>query len=204
VHTPADLLFAAPHLLTAASATAFFCFLICTANSPKRRVMPGFLSAYEGTTYIDLGDLVPGYWVKVKKSLSSTELGWAQTAMGADRQRLEGNGNQYADLNVKAFQHELIVQSLDSWNLTDADDAPLPLDAGQTAPRRDQNPYPPGCPRRVSVGRLPAVVFARIYDACNDQMGDRDTAEAATFPDGTERGGLDGDAGPADPSGLPG
>lgn len=157
--------------------------------------MPGFLAAYEGTEHIDLGN---GWWVKVKKCLSSTELGWAQSAMGADKQRVEGNGNQFADLNVQAFQRELIVQSLDSWNLTDAGDVPLPLDSGiTTPPRPGQNPYPPNCPRRVSVGRLPAPVFAQVYDVCNEANGTRDPAEAARFPDPAVGGGPDGDGAPA-------
>jgi hypothetical protein len=162
--------------------------------------MPGFLAAYEGTEHIDLGD---GWWVKVKKCLSSTELGWAQSAMGADRQRVEGNGNQYADLNVQQFQRELIVQSLDSWNLTDAADAPLPLDAGPVPVRHGQNPYPPGCPRRVSVGRLPSPVFAKVYEVCNAANGTRDAGEAARFPDPAVGGDTDGDAGAGSTDGLP-
>lgn len=160
----------------------------------------GFLSAYEGTETIDLGD---GWWVKVRKCLSSVELGWAQSAMGADRQRVEGNGNQYADLNVQAFQRELVVQSIDSWNLTDADDRPLPLDAGPGPARHGQNPYPPNCPRRVSVGRLPAPVFAQVYDKCNEMNGTRDPDEAARFPDPAVGGGPDGDGRPGDPPAVP-
>jgi hypothetical protein len=161
--------------------------------------MPGFLSAYEGTETVDLGD---GWWVKVKKCLSSTELGWAQSAMGADKQRVDGN-SQYADLNVQAFQRELIVQSLDSWNLTDADDVLLPLDAGPVPVRHGQNPYPPNCPRRASVGRLPAPVFEQVYDKCNEQNGTRGTDEAARFPDEPVGGDPDGGDGTGSAPAVP-
>lgn len=143
--------------------------------------MPGFLSHYDGTERIDLGD---GYWVDVKKCLSHTELQFAQAMMGAGRQNVDLSGRQFATIDMNAFETELIVQSLVDWNIDDPDGTIWPLDAGHDRRRPgDLNPYPQGCPRRQSVARLPAPVTAVIFARCNELNGPLSKTEQARFPD---------------------
>jgi hypothetical protein len=157
--------------------------------------MPGFLAAagYDGTEKIDLA---PGYWAELKKCLSEEEASWAEAAMvGKVRAEMTTN-RQYADVDTRAGRVELVVQSLVSWNLADDDGTEWPLE-GVKGARPGQNPYPPGCPRRASVARIPSPIFDEIWAKCDELNGPRKTAEAAQFPDEAERGDPDGDAGAA-------
>lgn len=163
--------------------------------------MPGFLSAYEGTERIDLGD---GYWVDVKKSLSSKEYAPVENALGgtqridltAGQNGSKPSGRQSAVIDVRTGRTELVVASLVAWNLDDADGSVWPLDP-------DKPPYKPGCGRRQSVDRLPESVFDRIWQRCDAMNGQPDPQEAATFPDPAERGDPDGDGGAAGPGPVP-
>jgi len=163
--------------------------------------MPGFLSAsgYEGTHVIDLGDVAPGYTIEVKRYLSEAEAGFVETAMMGGKQRVEMNANrQFSDIDTRAGRVELVVQSLGSWNLDDPDGTVWPLDSGiDTAPKPGVNPYPPGCPRRRSVARLPSPLFDLVWEQCNKLNEPRKGADAAQFPDPAVGGGPDGERGAA-------
>jgi hypothetical protein len=170
----------------------------CLLISMKGSRMPGFLSAsgYDGTEKVDLA---PGYFAEVKRCLSEEEAGFAESAMlGKVRAEMTAN-RQYADLDTRAGRVELVVQSLVSWNLVEEDGVTSwPLDSGiVTTPKPGVNPWPPGCPRRKSVARIPSPLFDMLWAKCNELNGPRTSDEAARFPDETERGDPDGDGGTA-------
>jgi len=161
--------------------------------------MPGFLEdlGYDGTTRIDLGK---GYWFEVKNCLTADEKRHVDDLLGA-KQRIDVQGGaQFAEMDFTAMQQEMVVCSLVAWNLTDPDGSVWML-----TPERPPNgkPYPENAPRRMSVRRLPAPVFARIYEVCDKLNAPRPPDEAARFPEQTVSGSPDGDAGTGDPSGDP-
>lgn len=173
----------------------------------KRSSMPGFLQAsgYDGTEKIDLGN---GYWAEVKRCLSAEEMAFVENTMGAGKQRIDvsNGGRQFAELDIRASWTEMVVQSLAGWNLDEDDGRTTwPLDAGgRFAGRGGENPYPPGCPRRLSVARLPDPVFKQIWAKCDELNSPRQGREAAGFPGEDERGDPDGDGGAAGPGPVPG
>lgn len=164
--------------------------------------MPGFLDAsgYGGTTRIDLGG---GYWCDVKNSLSVAEKAHVDECMGS-RQKVDvGGQRQFAELDIGASRREMVVQSLVEWNLDDEDGTVWPLDAGGKFAGRRGNQYPPGCPRRLSVERLPGPVFDQVWGVCDGLDSPRQGREAADFPGQAERGDPDGDGGAAGPAEVP-
>jgi len=160
----------------------------------------GFLSVsgYEGTEKVDLGN---GYWCEVKRCLTSAEKARVDDLLGA-KQRVDVAGKtQFAELDYSAMRTEMLVQSLVAWNLDDDNGDEWPLDAGgKFAGRGSENPWPPGCPRRQSVARLPSPVFDVIYEKCDELNSPRRGADAVSFPDPAVGGGPDGDGGPAGPA----
>lgn len=167
----------------------------------KGRRMPGFLAdfGYDGITRIDLGQ---GYWCDVKNCLTADEKRHVDDLLGA-KQRIDVQGGaQFADMDFTAMQQEMVVSSLVAWNITDPDGSVWML-----TPDRPPNgkPYPENALRRISVRRLPAPVFAQIYEVCNNLNAPRSGDEAVTFPDGPVGGDTDGDGGtgelPGDPEG---
>ena len=171
----------------------------------KRSSMPGFLQAsgYDGTTRIDLGN---GYWADVKNCLSAEEMAFVENTMGAGKQRIDvsNGGRQFAELDIRSSWTEMVVQSLAGWNVDDPDGTVWPLDAGgKFAGRGGENPYPPGCPRRASVARLPDPVFKTIWQRCDSLNSPRSGAEAASFPGPAVGGDQDGDGGAAGPAPVP-
>lgn len=162
----------------------------------------GFLSAYEGEEEINLGR---GYWVKVKKCLSTHEMEFVDAAMGSGRQKVDvsNGGRQFAELDIRASWFELVVQSLVEWNLEDDGKTIWPLDAGSHPVKPGDNPYPRGCPRRRSVNRLPDLVFKRIWAKCDELNSPQKGPEAASFPEQDELGDQDGDSGAAGPGTVP-
>lgn len=168
--------------------------------------MPGFLQAsgYDGTEKIPLGN---GYWAEVKKCLSAEEMTFVENVMGAGRQKIDvsNGGRQFAELDLRASWTEMVVQSLVAWNIDDPDGTPWSLDAGgKFAGRGGENPYPPNCPRRHSIARLPDPTFKAIWQKCDELNSPRSGREAADFPEPDERGDQDGDAGAAGPGPVPG
>lgn len=185
--------------------TAVLAIALYRSLTAKRRSMPGFLQAsgYDGTEKIDLGN---GYWAEVKRCLSAEEMAFVENTMGAGRQRIDvsNGGRQFAELDIRSSWTEMVVQSLASWNVDDPDGTVWPLDAGgKFSGRGGENPYPPGCPRRVSVARLPDPVFKVIWAKCDELNAPRTGREAADFPGQDERGDQDGDTGASDPAAVP-
>lgn len=174
----------------------------CLFIAQKGPELPGFLSTagYEGTHQIDLDDIAPGYWVKVKRYLSEAEAGYVEAAMMGGKQRVEMNANrQFSDIDTRAGRVELVVQSLHSWNIDEEDGVTVwPLDSGiDTPPKPGVNPYPPVCPRRKSVARLPSPLFDLVWAECDKLNEPRKAAEAAQFPGEPVGSDPDGIAGAA-------
>lgn len=195
MHSPWPIL----HDLVVA-AVAIALYRTCTT---KRRSMPGFLDAtgYGGTTKIELGG---GYWAEVKNCLSTAEKEWVDNLLGGKQKVDVSVQRQYADLDIGGSRTEMVVQSLVAWNIDDPDGTVWPLDAGGKFAGRDgQNPYPPNCPRRQSVARLPAPVKDQIWAKCDELDNPRQGREAADFPDPDVGGDPDGDAGAASAPPVP-
>lgn len=159
--------------------------LIVTSERPHH--MPGFLSAYEGTQRIDLGR---GYWIDVKKCLSSAEYAPVEFALGS-RQHVSANGNgkvQFSDIDQREAQIRMLIASIDDWNLDD-DGVKWPLADAKA--------------KRASIERLPVAIRMQVYKVCDALNGPPEEDEQARFPDGAERGDPDGIAGPGSAVGLP-
>jgi hypothetical protein len=140
----------------------------------------GYLAAlgYDGTETIDLGS---GYWVKVKKCLTQDEKGRVDDLLGGKQRVDVGAKSQYAEMDYTASRTEMVVYSLDSWNLDDGNGEVLSLEG--VTDSRGRVAYPPGCERRRSVAGLPAPVFDLVHEKCDELNSPRPDAEAATFPD---------------------
>lgn len=177
--------------------------LIVTRPQKGDPLLPGFLDAsgYGGTTRIPLGG---GYWCDVKNSLSVAEKAFVDDCMGAKQKVDVAGQRQFAELDISASRREMVIQSLVDWNVDDPDGTVWPLDAGaKFAGRGNANPYPPGCPRRQSVERLPGPVFDVIWAKCDELDAPRSGREAADFPVPAERGDQDGDGRAAGPAAVP-
>jgi hypothetical protein len=148
--------------------------------------MPGFLSAYEGTERIDLGD---GYWVDVKKCLSSAEYAPVELALGARQQVNVNGGRQFAQIDTRAARIELVVASIVAWNVDDEDGTVWPLTPEKV--------------KRANVERLPHPVREVIWKRCDDLNGPEKPADRARFPDPDGSGDPDGDGGTAGAGGIP-
>lgn len=169
----------------------------------KRRSMPGFLddTGYGGTTKVDLGK---GYWAEVKNCLSTAEKEWVDNLLGGKQKVDVGPQRQFAELDIGGSRIEMVVQSLVDWNITDPDGTVWPLDAGgKFAGRGNENPYPPGCPRRLSVARLPSPARDQIWAKCDELDNPRQGREAADFPGPDVVGDQDGNAGTAGAAPVP-
>lgn len=139
--------------------------------------MPGFLDAYEGTERIDVGN---GYWIDVKKCLSSQEYRKVQVYLGSGKQTLSvsGSGEAFAQIDPSSAQDEMLFQSITDWNL-DSDGKIWLLT--------------PDKERKASINRLPVSVFMQVYQVCDELNGPRKGNEAAQFPDPAVSGDPDGD-----------
>jgi|SRR5579859_442812 len=154
--------------------------------------MPGFLDAagYGGTERIDLPG---GYWIEVKRALSSAEYAPVERHLGTGRMavRVDG-GTQTITVDPRSAQEEMLFQSVTAWNL---DGAPWP----------DGTPWPlePEKEKRKAIAALPVAVRMEVYEVCDDLNGPRSSKEAAQFPGEDLGGDPDGDGGPAAAYGVP-
>jgi hypothetical protein len=151
--------------------------------------MPGFLSDYEGTEQIDLPG---GYWVKVKKCLSSAEYAPVEAALGS-RQHVSTSskgGVQFTDIDTREAQIRMLLASIEEWNLDEKDGTtPWALS--------------PDKAKRANIERLPAKIRMKIYQRCDELNGPEDPEEQARFPDEAVGSDPDGDAGTGGAPGLP-
>jgi hypothetical protein len=131
----------------------------------------GFLSKYVGTERIDLGD---GFFVEIKKYLTSAEHGEAERALLAPKMDTSGDEpTMTSSFDHVAFAQELATQAICSWNLTDEADQLLPL-----APIEA---------RRESVRRLPHFVVDKVAKAvqANEKRSDEEhKSVGGQHPDG--------------------
>jgi hypothetical protein len=150
-------------------------------------MMPGFLSAYEGTERIELGR---GYWVDVKRCLSSAEYAPVEMALGSrQRPTADGKGQvTFGEINQRESQIRMLLASITDWNLDD-DGVKWPL-----SPERA---------KRESIERLPAGVRMQVYKKCDDLNGPPDEAEQVRFLDEAGLGDPDGDGGAPGAAGVP-
>jgi hypothetical protein len=155
--------------------------------------MPGFLAAYEGTERIPLAG---GYWVDVKKCLSSAEYAPVELALGS-RQHVsasaKGGGVQFTDIDTREAQIRMLVASITDWNLDDDHDDP----------EGTKWALAPDKVKRANIERLPAKIRMQVYKRCDELNGPPEEAEQAAFPGEAERGDPDGDPGPGGAAGLP-
>jgi hypothetical protein len=156
--------------------------------------MPGYRAAlgYDGTETINVG---AGYWVKVKKALSQDDKGRVDDLLGGKQRVDVGSKSTFAEMDYTASRVEMVVRSLDSWNLDDENGDILSL-AGVTDSKGNVT-YPPGCERRRSVGSIEGFLFDQIHAVCDRLNAPRTGQEAAGFPDPAVSGDPDGDAGAA-------
>lgn len=129
--------------------------------------MPGFLdvAGYGGTERIPLP---AGYWVDVRRSLSSPEYEPVQRLLGAGKQSLRADAPQVV-IDPSGAMREMLFQSVVAWNLDDPDGTEWPLE--------------PDKARRESISRLPNSVLQQVYGRCDELNGPRSGDEAVTFPD---------------------
>ncbi|MFJ5532497.1 hypothetical protein [Streptomyces sp. NPDC093261] len=131
----------------------------------------GFLSKYAATERIDLED---GFYVEIKKFLTSAEHGEAERALLMPKMDTSGGEpTMTSSFDHVAFAQELAVQAICAWNLTDEVDQLLPL-----APIEA---------RREAVKRLPNFVVDKVAKAvqANEKRGEEEhKSVAGQHPDG--------------------
>lgn len=125
----------------------------------------GFLALYSGTERIDVGN---DYWVEVKVCVTKAENDAAQRKMMQNKMSVHaGVGQIEGDLDIPAYEEELVFQSITNWNLTDHNNNPLPL--------------VPADAKRLAVQSLPSPVFQDIFKRVNDLNGARSSADSDSF-----------------------
>ena len=151
--------------------------------------MPGFLSNYTQITTITFeGD----YWVKVRRFLRRGDFKAAQLALVQPEMRsVDQEGDNKDDeqkmqttgkIDTGAYQDELVCRALIDWNLTDEDNAPIPL--GIVDPVKG-----PDATRLAAVALLPEEVFEKLLTSIEG-------AGKKKKPDETDPFRTTGEAGP--------
>lgn len=138
----------------------------------------GFLSAYEGTQKVTVGDPARGYWVELKEVLSQGAKEKAEQALQG-RQRING-GDVIAQMDVARYRQLMVLASIKDWNLDD--------DGGRIWPINLQ-----------SVQRLPGVVFDQLWRLVDQFNEPADPAQQRQFPGTGDDGDQDGAGRPAEP-----
>lgn len=158
----------------------------------------GFLTRYNGTDILDLGE---GYSVTLLRHLP----GDAQEAAEAARTRAVANVETSGEQRTVAIETSpdtaryttlLLSAAIAGWNLTDENDRPLPLSPDEQ--------------RTESIRRLPAEVRALLRDKieANIKAGQRTPEEQKTFRgpgdvgSAVAEGGAAGTPGTSSPGGL--
>lgn len=123
----------------------------------------GFLSKYNRTEKIDLGD---GFWVVIKPNLSA-----AQKAAAEDKLISSDGQSDGMQVGTGSYSLETAVQAIVSWNLTDEADRPIPVQS--EADRRAALNHP----------LFPSFVVERVVKAIRE-ADKRGADGAAAFPAG--------------------
>lgn len=138
----------------------------------------GFLSAYSGTRKIDLGD---GYWVEIKECLSIVEKQRADKALSSGPV-FDQSGRGSAQMDLPAYQNEMLCHSIVAWNLDEDDRTIWPL-----------TPEPV---KRKNIARLPGPVFDQIVAVVDELNGPKPAKERAQFPEPSLGSDPNGHSGP--------
>lgn len=138
----------------------------------------GFLSAYEGTTRVTIGDPERGYWVELREVLSQGARQKAeQELMG--RQQLNGN-DVLMKMDVVGYRQMMLLASIKDWNLDD--------DSGRIWPINLQ-----------SVQRLPGPVFDQLWSEVDASNAPRSVAEQRQFHGAGDAGSENGEGRTGEP-----
>jgi len=132
----------------------------------------GFLSAYTGTTRVQVGDPEGKYWVDIKKYLTQ---GAQEKAEACLLKTKSVSGELVSEPDIAKYRKELVLAAIDDWNLDDENGHIWPINA-------------------QSVARLPISVFNTIFNSINQDNGKRTPEEQATFRVGSLSGNSDGDS----------
>ena len=126
----------------------------------------GFLARYNEQVTLDLGD---GYWVKFRRHLSREDFAAANDKLFSPIVRIVAADDGSPDdarsetsgaLNTSAQQDEYVARALLDWNLTDADNRPIPLGTVRPGTGPDSGP---DATRYAAVRLLPEVdVFDKV------------------------------------------
>lgn len=151
----------------------------------------GFLSQYNGTEEVDLGD---GYWVQVKKYLTAAQSAEAehkliQSRMSVDPSDKEAKALMETSMDTAAFGLEQAAQAVVKWNLTDEDNMTLPFSTVEE--------------RRLSIARLPAFVIQKIIGAVDQTGGEKKPEDKATFHLTIDSGNQEQSTGTSGTLGIP-
>jgi len=125
--------------------------------------MAGFLSLYNAPQRIEVAE---GYWIDVKTNLTTEDYEAAQRAL-IGKMTMIGGGELRSEPDTIAYQHELVLRAIVDWNLTDENDAPLPLE--------------PADNKRASIKRLPQSVFLTIYEQVSEASAPRSKDDEVSF-----------------------
>lgn len=132
----------------------------------------GFLSAYNGTRRIQIGDPELGYWVDLKQYISQGDQEEAEAAL--TKISVKDNGTTEVKPDVARYRKLMVKAAIADWNLDD--------DNGQIWAVNLQN-----------VHRLPLSVFNEIWAQVNAQTKSRTVEEQATFRERSVSSDQDGD-----------
>jgi len=138
----------------------------------------GFLSAYDGTKKVPVGDPERGYWVELREVLSQGARQRAeQELMG--RQQING-GDVLMKMDVVGYRQAMLLASVKDWNLDD--------DNGRIWPINLQ-----------SIQRLPGPVFDELWALVDQSNAPRSAAAQRQFPDSGDDERTDGEDQPGEP-----
>jgi hypothetical protein len=129
--------------------------------------MPGFLSLYDKTETLDLGD---GFSCVFRKYLSEGDFAAASDALLANKTYQEAaTATVTAKVNTGAYHRSLVVAALVSWNLTDENSNVMPIN-------------------EATLKALPNVVFRKMLNKVmelNNEVEATAEAEVDFRPEGT-------------------
>lgn len=131
----------------------------------------GFLSAYSGVRRIEIGDPDQKYWVDLKEHLSQ---GAKEKGDRALQQHQVIGGKPQMTPDVVEFRQQLVLASIDNWNLDDDNGVIWPINM-------------------QSVKRMPGVVFDELWAVVDETNKPRSSEERRQFPAGDLGGDPDGD-----------
>ena len=132
----------------------------------------GFLSAYVGSEYIELGvDEQSGtkWYVEVKRSLTKSDMSAAEEKLLQVRAAAKAEDGLDTGVDVVEYQLEMVAAAIVSWNLTDENDVLIPFQTKEE--------------RLTALRILPSSVFTTILNQVDELNKPRTSTEKATFRD---------------------